>query len=74
MARNFIVLCENVLKEIVADPYNASAPQADPKPIIAGHVLGTYASPEIAEQALIEFAKHCPSRHFILEAKHDVTR
>jgi hypothetical protein len=65
MARKFVVLCENDLKKIMT-PENVAAPEADPAPVIAGHVLGTYASAEIAEQAIINFK--CSGKHFIVEA------
>lgn len=67
MARSFIVLCSEQLKEIVK-PENEACPQADPAPVIAGHVLGTYASATIAEQAIMNFK--CPGKHYITEAIH----
>jgi len=71
MARKFVVLCDKGLKDILK-PENVAAPEADPKPIVAGHVLGTYASAEIAEKAIMNFK--CSGKHFIVEAKYDVTR
>ena len=65
MSRHFIVLCESQL-ETIMKPENISTPQADPAPIVAGHVLGTYASAEIAEKAIIDF--NCPKNHYIVEA------
>lgn len=68
MGRHFVILCEGQLAEIIKHE-NIATPQADPAPIIAGHVLGTYASAEIAERALIGFK--CPSNHYIVEARHE---
>lgn len=67
MARKFIVLCSEQLKTILK-PENEAAPEADPKPVIAGHVLGTYASAEIAEQAIMNY--NCKGKHYIAEAIH----
>ena len=64
---SFIILCEKELKEITK-PENVSAPQADPHPIVAGSVLGTYASAEIAERALMRF--NCDAKHYIVKATH----
>lgn len=67
MARKFIVLCSGQLEHILK-PENESAPEADPIPVVAGHVLGVYATPQIAEQAIINFK--CPHKHYITEALH----
>lgn len=68
MARSFIVLCEGDLRKFIMRDDKVSAPEADPKPIIAGTVPGTYATAEIAEQAIIGF--NCPEKHYIVEAMH----
>lgn len=66
MARQFIVLCEGDLKKIL-DPKRASAPEADPHPVVAGTLPGPYASAEIAEQQIMNY--NCRSKHFIVELK-----
>lgn len=64
---SYIILCEKELKEIMKTE-NVSVPQADPHPVIAGSVLGTYASAEIAERALMSF--NCEGKHWIVKATH----
>lgn len=65
MARKFVILCEKDLKKIMTEE-NVAAPEADPAPVVAGHVLGVYATAEIAEQAIVNFK--CSGKHFIVEA------
>lgn len=65
MARKFVVLCSEQLANIVK-PENESAPEADPRPNIAGHVLGPFASATMAEQAIMNWP--CKGKHFIVEA------
>lgn len=65
MARKLIILCEKDLLKILK-PENVAAPEADPKPVLAGHVIGTFATPEQAEQAIVNF--NCEAKHYIVEA------
>jgi hypothetical protein len=64
MSRTLIILCEDELKQLTDK--NVSAPEADPEPVIAAHVHGTYKSAKAAEQALINF--QCSKKHWIVEA------
>jgi hypothetical protein len=65
VAKKFVVLCSKDLEKITK-PKNEAAPEADPKPTIAGHVMGPFASAEIAETAIMGYA--CEGKHFICEA------